>query len=65
MKHDWEHLVNTQADVCQYGWEPRRRCRNCGKVQQRETEHSWMRVVKYQWWPLVGRCPGKPKRKKS
>jgi len=34
----------------------KRRCANCGAVQERITHHAWMRVTGYQWLPLVGRC---------
>jgi hypothetical protein len=56
MKHNWTNIPDTQEKVCEHGWEPMRKCANCGKVQQRETETSWGRVVKYQWLPLAGRC---------
>jgi hypothetical protein len=36
-----------------------RRCENCGVEQEHTTNYLWMRVVSYQWWPLVGRCKGK------
>lgn len=41
-----------------------RKCTKCGAEQKKEVEHSWMRVVGYQWLPLVGRCP-KDKKVKS
>ncbi len=58
MKHDWELLPSDVKTVSKFGWEPRRKCNNCGKIQQRSTEHRWMRVVGYKWLPLVGRCEG-------
>lgn len=60
MKHDWQELRSTQQEVCKYGWEPRRRCSNCGKIQQRIAQTSWGRVQSYRWLPLIGRC--KPSR---
>lgn len=56
MAHEWEILEATQESVVKYGWGPRRRCVNCGAIQQRYSEHSWMRVTGYSWQPLVGRC---------
>lgn len=61
MKHDWEMQPATLANVTKYGWEPRRRCRNCGKTQQKVAITAWMKVTGYQWYPLVGRCKPKPK----
>jgi hypothetical protein len=63
MRHDWEMLPSSLADVCKHGWDPRRRCKNCGVTQQRYTETAWMRVTGYRWLPLVGRCKPKPRRK--
>lgn len=59
MKHNWEILTATQADVAAYGWEERRRCTNCGLVQQIERDTMWMRTVSKRWRPLVGRCKGR------
>lgn len=56
MKHDWERLADDLKKVCEHGWEPMRRCRNCGKVQKRVSETAWMRVTGYTWHPLAGRC---------
>lgn len=58
MKHQWEELPPTVAKVCEFGWEPIRVCRVCGRAQSYETQHLWMRVTGYRWEPLVGRCPG-------
>lgn len=58
MKHDWEYSTHTLAEVMKHGWEPRRICKNCGAVQQRESQSNWMRVTGYRWLPLVGRCKG-------
>jgi len=33
-----------------------RKCANCGAEQVKDSQTSWMRVIGYQWWPLVGRC---------
>jgi hypothetical protein len=57
MAHKWEfyqppHMSNAELFMN----EPFRRCAHCGKVQQRHTEHSWMRVVGYKWLPKAGRC---------
>lgn len=57
-KHEWEEISNTMADVCKYGWEPRRRCKLCGVIQQKISHTLWMRVMGYKWEPLVGRCKG-------
>jgi len=56
MKHNWEVVPSTQEKIRKHGWEPMRKCSNCGKIQQRERETSWGRTVKYQWLPLAGRC---------
>jgi len=58
MAHKWERLPETREKVCKYGWSPVRRCVHCGKMQTREANTVWQRVVSYQWWPLVGRCKG-------
>jgi hypothetical protein len=55
-KHLWHYIPVTLSEVLKHGWEPRRQCLNCGAIQQKETEHEWMRVVRYRWLPLAGRC---------
>lgn len=59
MKHDWEPIPDTLEKTCQHGWDPMRKCKNCGIVQQRYPETAWMRVTGYRWLPLAGRCKGK------
>ena len=58
MRHEWEMVQPTQAT---FGFEPKRRCKICGAVQSKTSETNWGRVVRYQWWPLVGRCKGDKK----
>lgn len=58
MKHDWEPVHKNVQDVCNRGWDPERKCKNCGAVQTREDQTLWMRIVGYRWLPLVGRCKG-------
>ena len=58
MKHNWEAIALATpdrpfADMSHHG---ARKCRNCGAVQQKNAQHSWMRVTGYRWEPLVGRC---------
>jgi len=53
MKHDWKTVYEGRMP-----YPPQRRCSNCGKFQERISHHAWMRVVGYQWVPLVGRCAG-------
>lgn len=60
VKHDWDYDYRPAGDrffgLGAYGV---RRCRNCGVVQKKESQHEWMRVVGYSWQPLAGRCKGK------
>lgn len=56
MKHDWEMVPDTMEKTLKHGWEPRRRCKNCGKEQSKISKTNWGRVVQYYWEPLVGRC---------
>lgn len=59
MAHAWEDYVPPGVSPAQqFMSEPWRRCAHCGKVQQRETQHSWMRVTGRIWRPLAGRCKG-------
>ena len=57
MKHDWVDYSEGVKDISYYG---RRRCLNCGKIQSKESEQHWMRVVGYRWYPLAGRCKLSP-----
>lgn len=34
----------------------RRRCSECGAIQEWDPIYAWGRIVKRQWRPLVGRC---------
>jgi hypothetical protein len=54
MKHDWGEASG--LTMAQRIGSRKRQCRNCGAVQTREQKTWYMRVVGYQWWPLVGRC---------
>ena len=56
MRHEWETLPSTVSEPNLWG---KRRCRNCGAVQEYEQLQNWMRIVGYRWYPLVGRCKGK------
>ena len=59
MKHQWEpfnHETPAMTMMCA----PGRICVHCKARQDKETQYSWMRVVGYRWYPLVGRCKGKP-----
>ncbi|MBT9176624.1 MAG: hypothetical protein DDT20_00944 [Firmicutes bacterium] len=60
MKHAWKpHSFNYPSGSV---WRVNgRRCTRCGACQHREAHYLWMRVVGYQWWPLVGRCLGRQK----
>lgn len=55
MKHEWEHVRATMATFLQ---PQKRRCKNCGKVQELHIEQAWMRIVGRRWLPLIGRCKG-------
>lgn len=59
MKHQWEHVRGKGKfdDMGNYG---RRRCKLCHKEQTKQSQQEWGRVVGYHWYPLVGRCKGKP-----
>lgn len=58
-KHQWIELPSSGDVRDRARWFRRvRQCAVCGRVQEWETEHLWMRVVGYRWLPLVGRCPG-------
>ena len=58
MRHDWIEPPNlTMAERL---GPPKRVCRNCGARQSKEPKTWYMRVVGYQWWPLVGRCKSSP-----
>lgn len=59
MRHEWEDVGGDHAHP-ETWMRILRQCKHCLKVQEKETEHLWMRVVGYRWLPLVGRCPGKP-----
>ncbi len=54
--HDWEDMHDTLTLGQQIGGWERRKCRNCGAVQELEREYAWMRQVSKRWLPLVGRC---------
>jgi hypothetical protein len=57
MGHAWKpYAPPDKTPVELFMSEPYRRCEHCGKVQQRETEHAWMRVVGHKWRPLAGAC---------
>lgn len=57
MKHEWQHYDNpAKTNAEKFMGEPERRCAHCGTVQQRITQHAWMRVTGYLWRPLAGRC---------
>lgn len=57
MKHEWEHFTpESLYDQMNCG---NRRCKNCGAIQKKEAQYSWMRVTGYRWLPLVGKCLGK------
>lgn len=64
MKHDWQPYVpDDWGPGQQLLSEPMRRCSTCGAVQQRYTEHQWMRVHRRRWLPLVGRCTHQKQKK--
>jgi hypothetical protein len=52
MKHQWNDVSEENGIL----GPPKRRCANCAVEQERITEHAWMRVTGYHWWPLAGRC---------
>ncbi len=56
MAHDWDHsdYGRRPTDLQVYD---RRVCRRCGAEQEKHSKTMWMRVVGYEWSPLVGRCP--------
>ena len=57
MKHKWEeHRPPGMSNAELFMSEPRRKCANCGKVQELYREHSWGRIVRRTWVPLAGRC---------
>lgn len=70
MKHDWEVISapiewDDKFETFRICSKKRFRlhdtvkiCKICGKMQMRNTEHEWMRVIGYRWIPLVGRCKG-------
>jgi len=58
MKHQWETLPSNVSKVGNFGWEPVRICKVCGRAQRHEIIHEWMVVECRRWLPLVGRCPG-------
>ena len=56
--HDWEEITlatkeNPFADMAHRG---ARRCNKCGAQQTKQPDGQWLRVGKYRWEPLVGRC---------
>lgn len=51
VRHEWKYLppIHPVGDT-------RRKCKNCGAVQTRESVTWYMRTIKYQWLPHIGRC---------
>jgi hypothetical protein len=58
MKHNWDYsnYGKKQTDLFVHS---RRKCKNCGKEQEKTPEHTWMRITRYVWRPKAGRCKGK------
>jgi hypothetical protein len=56
-KHEWGAVHPNESP--EYFFRTVRRCRLCGKEQERVTEQLWGRVTGYRWRPKVGRCSGK------
>ena len=52
MKHDWQDVSAENGILGPL----KRRCTNCGTVQEHQTDYAWMRVTGYRWRPLAGRC---------
>lgn len=64
MRHDWQPFYfGNPADDMLAG--PHRKCANCKKIQTRIDKTAWMRVIGYQWLPLVGRCHPTPTKDSS
>lgn len=51
MRHNWFDSSGNDRPFRRF-----RKCSNCGVEQEHVTNQLWMRVVSYQWLPLVGRC---------
>lgn len=51
MRHEWFDSSGNDRPFRRF-----RKCANCGIEQEHVANYEWMRVVSYQWWPLVGRC---------
>jgi hypothetical protein len=62
MKHDWDHPNPKPGSKWfkYFGAADLRVCKNCGKHQVKESQTHYMRITGYRWYPLVGRCKGKP-----
>ena len=61
MKHNWSYknpAPNTRW-FKYFGCHDLRQCTKCGIVQEKQAEHSWMRVTGYKWYPKAGRCKGR------
>ena len=58
VKHKWENYTPEDISKAISGY-AHRKCVLCGATQTKESKTSWMRVVGYYWFPLVGKCKGK------